>query len=498
MRRVGRVTASGRRGPARRLGVLMWCGLLALVLTACTDAPSPAPAADPGATEAVPEIPQVDESADVTRPGPDGRSTPAASPSARPAPGEHVLVDLEGPITDRDATDVVLRTPQGMEVDRFRLPAAVDVHSQTDGRWALIETSDGRWGLLDAHGPSLSVVPFDAARPTGDPVIFGSLAWWDDPDDPWLLRLDSGEVRRLGDLVDEPASAVAVATDGEQVLLDGARTAVLDTGSWRVTPTVQTDRLAMADDGTVATVTTQDGQVILAVQAPGTDGRDLAILPGVGTPVPLPDGRVAVLGDSSVLVTPEGTASALPPVVVEGRAVASGDGRAVLAATAEGLVLVDTEAGSVTSAPGTAGLEPVDRPWGRWMWALSGSDQPGVAVVDVETGQTHVALDDVVTAALTSTGVAGEAAVVSTGESGSDAVLVLADGTATPLQSEGDVIRAVLSPDGATIAVAVVREGGRAVLVDRVDELLAGATGSTATIETGRQPAWLRTGQAGG
>jgi hypothetical protein len=439
-----------------------------------------------GAPQPVPTIPEVAGApSDAPMPAP-----PTDPPAPRPRPGQHVLAALEGPLTDREATDVVLRTERGVELDRFRLAGARDLVAAPGGRWALVPTGGGGWALLDGRDARLTLLTFVGDPPVGTPRIRGALAWWDDPEAPWLLRLDDGVARPMREVHDQPGVAVVgVSADGSRVLLRGSTTVVADTATGEVRDTVQTDRIAMGPDGSVAAVTSRDGQVLLVVQQPGADPRELAILADLGTPVPLADGRVAVLGATSAVADLSGAVTALPPVAgITGAPLASTDGRIVLVPTGQGLVVVDVTAGTVEPVTGTAGFTPVDHPTAGWLWAL-GEDGSGAVVVEVATGTATRLQEGIPAGPVSSITADGGVLAIGGDGDGRQAVVVRADGTAGPAVADADMAEVALHPGGSGAATAVVRDGVGTLLVGDVQA-------PSTTIDTGRSPVWLRTDAA--
>jgi hypothetical protein len=461
--------------------------LLALVasLAACTGAPpAPAPSSQPTSAAPVPSIPEPAEQPSAT-PASEG----AAVPAVRPRPGPHVLVHLEGPVQDAAATDVVLRTPRGVELDRFRLAGATSVHAGVDGRWAVVGTADGGWAVLDGATTTLTLLAFGDDAPTGTPRVRGALAWWQQPDATWVVRLDTATPERLDERLGTPVEVLDVSADGAVALLDAGGPRVLDTAAGEVVPVEGADEVGLGADGTVAAVGRRGDVALLTTRSPAGELRELALLPGVGVPVPLPDGGVAVLGTPGTVVGDDGVGRPLPDVpAVAGAPVVAADGRVVLAAAAAGLVVVDVGAGTAEVLPGTAGFAPLELPAGAALWAAPEAGGPGLVAVDAAAGTARRLLEEVAAGPIASSTADGAVVALATGTTAESWVTARPDGTVEVVDpgEGGRVVGVALHPSGEATTVAVVRDGGTALLLGNPD-----VPGTE--LPDARQPAWLRT-----
>ncbi|MGI9018061.1 MAG: hypothetical protein ACR2HR_13310 [Euzebya sp.] len=438
---------------------------------------------DPGASAGAPEIPVAGESA---APQPGASDDPVVPPTPRPRAGRFVLVDLEGASTDRDATDVVLRTERGLELDRFRLPGAIGLFAEPGGRWALIRTLDGQWAKLDGVAGTLSLVSFAEDAPTTPPRLQGPIAYWTDSETPWLLRLDGGDPTDLRGLVGGEVQVDTVSADGQYVLLRGDGTFLLDTISLESRRPDPDSRLTLGVDGTVATVFARDGTAVLTVErADGGDRRDLAELAALGLPVPLPDGRVLVIGGTSTVVSADGSRTDLPDIPSPaGTPVVLGLGGTVVLPVAAGLAVINTNTSTVDVIADSQGFTLAAEPLASWGWAASDDpDAPGLIVINGGDGTATRLLVDVPTGPVTSMSTDGFRVVVASGEG---VLAVSADGIVLP-PAPGAVISAVMHPTD-PLAAATVVDGALSTL--QVGEL----GGPVIEIAGGRNPAWLKTG----
>ncbi|WP_370326649.1 hypothetical protein [Euzebya sp.] len=488
------VVASPSAGAAHRAGVVAeravraGCGLVALtlllLLAACTGPEDAVVTATEGAAgaEPAPEIPRAEA------PTPVAPASPGA-PAPLPRPGAHVLVDREGPVTATDATDVVLRTERGVELDRFRLPGAIAVHAEPGGRWALVETLGSDWALFDATTTSLRLLSFAGDAPRSDPVVVGPLAWWNAEGGAWLVRMDGGEPLGLADRLGEDAEVVSATADGGHVLVAADDLHVIDTATGDDRRLAPDRRWGFGAHGVLADVMVDADRILLSVEeVDGSDRRERALLAQPGTPIPLPDGRVLVAGSPSVLVATDGTVTELPAIDVQGATTVVGaGGQVVLVAHEEGWQVVDVAAGTVEPVEPTAGARPVHHPLPDWIWGVPADQAGGVVVLDAVSGEARTLLAHTPVEEISHVASDGAAVVVRTGD-GMPAVL-RADGTTAPLDDVAGLQDVVLHPDGDAAALAVDGDGGHPLLVGPLDG------SDRVEVPTGRSPVWVATGR---
>ncbi len=459
--------------------------LLLSLVSACTTGTADPAASEAAAVDTVPVIPGVTEAAPV--PSPSAVAT-VAPPVPRPRAGDHILVDLEGRVTNRDAADVVVRTERGVELDRYRLAGAIEVHAEPGGRWALVDGLEGKWAVLDGVSGTLTLLPFQGQAPQGAPGIQGPVAWWNDRERPWLSRLDGSDPIDLAERLGEAVQVQSVTADGSHALATGSRTYIIDTVSGDSRAIEQTSFVSLAPDGRVLAVTPGAGSALLTVEdVDGGGRRELALLARPGHPIPLADGRVLVAGQSSAIVGDDGTQTAVPPILgVESAPIVSSGGRVVVVPTAEGLTLVDLAEGTVSVIADTVGHTP-PMGGGRWLWSVSADPSaPGALVIDTETATVVPLLPDTPTSEIGSVTLDGSLAAVLTGPGGSDAVILGVDGGTQPVVGDARVVDVALHPLGTFSAAALVVDTTRLLLVREGPD-------QEAQIDTGRSPVWLRT-----
>jgi hypothetical protein len=447
----------------------------------------------------VPEVPDVDDDPiDGEGDGPD-------APLLTPRQGPTVLLHLDAPLADRDASDVVVRTEAGLVVERFRLPGATAIHAVDGGRWALVATASGQWARYDAQAGTLSLLTFTTAPPTGAPTLDGSVALWADPAAPWAVDLAVGTPVSLVGQLDVETALLDATPSGSHLLVRAGRDHVVDlhAGSARTLPG-QTS-VTMSADGTM-----------LGSIAPGATGLDVHVeridgsgrrLVGVvestdavavapdddGTvAVPLPGDRILVLGVRSGVMEASGELLEMSPVPGVRQVVVTADSSRVLAATDGGLVLVDTAGRTVTPIANTAGyvLVPPGSPPSAtstsWGWSTA-SDQPGAVGVSLADGASIELLQDSPTAGITSVSDDGRTALAQTG---AGVRYLDVDGSVEDLQQVGGRVDAVaLHPTGGLLAAERISATAQEVVIRRADQLDDDATAGFA----GHSPVWLRT-----
>ncbi len=486
----------GGRGPTVRA----LCLLLAVLtlLAACSGGddeadPSPSAAeAEPVTPTDVPDVPVPTEPARATDAPDDGGgedTTPAAS--RPPRPGEVVLVHLEGPLDNREATDLVVRDAEGGEIDRFRLPGAVGVWAGPGAGHALIRLLPTGWARYDAADGVLSLVSFpvdvpDAVARPGRGLADSTVLWT--PESVrWLLNLDGGPPVDVADQVAE-AELVQLATNGSAALLqDAAGPLVLDTAHGEVR---RLEGLAhLSDDGQRIglSVPAEGGREVVVEDVDGGNRQVLGPTTTIGPVVPLPDGRVLLLGTAPAIMDAAGEATPLEPSAPIGVPVRlSADGTRALASGGGGLALVDLGAGSATSLAGTQGWEPLA--WGPTghLWAHGGDEaDPGLLVVP-PGGEPVRLLDGQDVEAITS--VSGDGARVTVAipvAGGRTSWVVDADGTVTPVL-ESARSEAAVHPSGTVVAVAGSVGSERTLAIGPLG-------GAVVEVDTGRNPVWLDT-----
>lgn len=467
--------------------------VLLLLISACSNAGEPPADASEDATEAAiePTSPAATAPPGIASAAPGVADDPNAPLGPRPRPqfGPVVLATIEGPTTDRAATDVVLRGTDGQSLDAFRLPGAARLHGMSGGRWALVQTFDDRWALLDVAVPRLTLLTFPGPAPTTDPQISGRLAYWPDPENPWIMRLDDGSLYDLLALTGEVVEVTDHTPDGSVVLLGGSIPRLLDTGSGAVRELPDAP-LSMAADGTILWVERAADRIVLRTQAAdGSGTTEQAELPALGTPVSLPAGRVFVAGPAGSLVEEDGTVTPSAGTgSVRGRPRLLDGGGRLLVPVDAGLTVVDIAQGIASLVPGSAGFEIVDDDATAVVWAVSSDpQQPGVIAIDSATGQATAMLQDTPTTSVGSIEDDGGRAVVTVGPEGHQAVIASADGSVeNPLgDGSGDIVTVALNPEEPDHAVGLIVGTSRSVL-------LASATGET-TLPDAWTPLWLRT-----
>lgn len=477
------------RSPRRPLLALL-AAVLAIALAACT------PGADAPLVDDTEVVVVQDAGADRDPPAiptpadpPTGGGVPPSTEggAGRPERGPVVLVHLEGPTTDLEATDLVVRTERGEEIDRFRVAGAIEVHAASGGRHALIRTSDGRWARYDAVRSGLSLLTFDGPAPAGPPRVAGPTAWWGDPERPWVVRLDTGRTTSLADLVDITSPTIQATADGAHLLVRATRDHLVTTadGTVRTLPGQTTVTLAADGSGLASTAPGVAGSDVYVEALDGGGRRLVGTVSGEGHPVLLPDGRVLVLGPDSSLIGTDGSQADLPPAAGVTECDVALDGLRVLCATAAQLVLVDAAAVSITPIGGSTGMTlAADQAPADVLWAISTDPAaPGVVAVDATDGSITALLPDLPTTALIGLAADATTALLRVGPSGEDVAVVALDGR-TEITPAGP--GASLHPDGASLAVGVLDGTSRTLR-------LTGPGGPPVELPTGRAPAWLRT-----
>lgn len=406
----------------------------------------------------------------------------------RATPEEVVLVHLEGSLTDREATDVVMRNPDGAEVERFRVPGAVGIWASPGAGYALVHTLPGGWARFDATTRTLALVAFpgDVPGPTiqAGTGVAGPTALWDPLDARVLLRMDTGTVTALP--TDASGAAVrSLSPDGGVAVLDDGDTISLLTTSPVELRTVGPDPVGISANNLLVArpgAEVPGGTEVLVEGLDGSDRRVLGVAPGPFSPIPLVDGRVLLAGPSPALMAADGVPLPLAPAIPIRPPITMAAGTVGLATTDDGLAVVDVNARTITALPETAGWASIPFGSNRKLWALSlDPGEPGALVVDPVTGVTTRFLQDVATQRFLSVSADGSRATVLT----EDGTAVLdVDGTTTLLTAESGRVEAYLHPDGVRLAEAVVGPGERSLR-------LSDGVGEPAVIETGRNPVWL-------
>ncbi len=474
-----------------------------VLLAACTGDPDPAPSASDDTALSGPGAPEVPV---ATEPGPQGLPTPEnpdpvdmADEMAPPAPGDTVLVHLEGPLGNREATDVVVRTEDGEEVERFRLPGAVGMWAAPGASHALIRTLPDGFARYDAVSGQLSLISFGMDDPPSPSVapgdgIHGPTVLWEPDDLTTMLRLDSGTVTPMEDLVAPGSSVVASSRSGSVVLLDVPNGfAVLQTRTAEVRP-LDAVAVALSESGlTVASVGPPPDRQVVVEAVDGSTRRVVGTLEQPALPHPLEDGRVLLLGQAPGVMGVDGTVTPLEPSVPLTTPIrSSADASTAIAVSGDALAVVDLIAGTATVIPDSTGYEPLLLGPASVLWAtgVDGTVTGGLVVDPATRGVTRV-LDDLAVQGVDSSSADGRAITVSvTTDNGTTSRLVLADGTSMPLLDGADRAAGVVHPSGREVAVAVLTGDDRRLVIGLVDD---GAMSPIAEVPTGRNPVWLST-----
>lgn len=485
-------------GTGRRMMAALLMVLCLVAATACGDDAAPTP--EVTSTEGglgVPDLPVPTEpTGPTTGLEPDASEAPAVtSPMAQAGPT--VLLHLEGPIANREATDVVIRNDEGEEVDRFRLPGAIGVAAAPGASHALIQTLPGGFARYDATTNTLALVGFPGAVPTGLPEPGAGLgrlaALWGAEDLTTLLRLDTGDVVDLsaGEL-GEGAAILQQSADGEHLLVTtGAGLAVFRPADGSVRALDGIGAALSSDGALLATVTAPDPDRVVTVGSPdGSDQRVVGTIDQAAVPYPLPDGRVLVAGQTPSLLGPDLPETPLEGAVPIGRPIrVSVDGRWALATAGESLALVDLTAGTVTPLPATEGFAPLTFGPAEVLWAVSTDPEaPGGLVVDPSSGAVVRFLDDTPVVGVESVSADGQRAAINVvGADDVTSVVVDVTGTVTPVLSSPDRTRSWVHPGGTVVASELAAGSDRTLVVGPLG-------GDVVEIETGRSPVWLSTG----
>lgn len=504
-----------RYSPGTRSWHVLVCLVLAgLLLAGCTSGePDPVASAPMTQTTVEESVPAISEATPPTARSevPEATSAPAPLPRL----SDYILVDIEGPVTDRDATDVVLRMQTGAEIDRFRFPGAVGIHAQAGGRRSLIRTTSNQWGVLDGAQAALSLVSFPGTPPATAPVMDGNIAYWTDGTTPWMLRLDGGIPVDLEVAVGGAVAVTAISPNGNYVALRGNTSRLLDTLSRETTQIEQGDFLAFSDTNLFQVVTRPDGIVLTRSNLDASGTEDLAVLPQGGQLVPLPDGRVVVLSGLVQIVGVDGAVSTVGSIpTVQGMPVLTPDGATLITATAEGIARIDLTAGptppaatadpaaeasdlppdlptpAIPTDPATTGYSLVVPSVLGTVWAAPDpntpdSDSPPAAPVLVLYPDGPRPLPD--------TGAPSR--ILSLDGDGSRGALRTEDGQVViaglddavqPVTADTPLITVELHPDGNLIAAYSLQGASSRVLV-------GDPAGVLSEILTGRSPTWLST-----
>lgn len=507
--------AEQRRGRAPVVVLL----LLMLLAAACSDdgGPDPTSSASAPAPGEVPDLPRVTE-------GPAQAASVAANPTPVPAqplprPGDHVLVHLQGPPTAIEATDLVVRTEDGREIERFRLPQAVRVWAATGARQALVSMLQGGWARFDATTMALTLFSFDGAAPLPNATanhVVGPTVIFDEGPSRWLLRLDSGLTVDLAAELGEDVTVLEIGEDGEHALLQGGDVQLLTTATGDVRELPGAAAHALGGDGILSLGLPGAGglRTLTTESVDGSGRRILAEVAGAVRPVALPGERVLLVGDESGIVEPDGSVTQVLgsgtiglPVVV------AADGSAVLATGGSGLVWVSltpdprptptatvattaSPAASPTAVPATVTARPLPDTANHMIVAEGGQSvfwasttdpqQPGVVRIDPATGAvTHLERERP-TIAVQSVTSDGSAITVGLGGDGPPVMLYRADGSSTPLLDGVSGASVLLHPGGEIAALSQGEGTTRSLLVGRID-------GRVVEVDDGRMPVWLRT-----
>ena len=473
------------------------------LLAACTGDPEPSPSASDEAADSGPGAPEVPI---ATEPAPQGLPTPAnpdpvdmLDEMEPPAPGNTVLVHLEGPLGNREATDVVVRTEEGEEVDRFRLPGAVGMWAAPGASEALIRTLPDGFARYDAVSGQLALVSFGMDDPPSPSVvpgdgIHGPTVLWEPDDLTTMLRLDSGTVTPMEDLVAPGSSVVASSRSGSVVLLDLPNGfAVLQTRTAEVRP-LDAVAVALSESGlTVASVGPPPDRQVVVEAVDGSTRRVVGTVEQPAVPHPLEDGRVLLLGQAPGIMGVDGTITPLEPSAPLMTPIrVSADGTTALAVSGDGLAIVDLTTGTATPVPDSTGYEPMRLGPGSVLWA-TGTDGtvPGGLVVDPATRNITRFLADLPVRSVDSLSADGRTITVTVAtDIGASSMLVRADGSSMPLLDGADRSTGSVHPGGEEIAVAVLTGDDRRLVVGLVAD---GVMSPIAEVPTGRDPVWLST-----
>lgn len=489
------VTARGRRGGQPVWSAVVLLVVLTLGLAACTDDGDPEattstdPAPPAAASTEVPDVP-VPTEPDRPAAGATAGDTEVDGTVGTIEPGDVVLLHLEGPLGDREATDVVIRDPAGAELERYRLPGAVSTWAAPGASHALIRLLPSGWARYDAADGTLSLLAFPGEPPEATirpgEGLGRSVGLFSPTLLEWAVPLGGGEPVRLSGAA-EGTTVIQQSADGTLALLDlGGDIGLLRTTSGEVE--TLPGPATMSDDGeqVVWTQPVDEGREVVVQGAEG-NRQVLGVTDLGGTPIPLPDGRVLLTGAAPSIMGLDGEVAPLDPAVpLSPPARVSTGGTHVLAGSGDGLALVDVGAASAVALEGTVGFLPLS--WGpaQRLWALSAdAAAPGGVVVDPSTGSVTPFLADTPTERITAvSGAAERVAVAVPGPEGRTTVLVDADGTVTPVL--GDRTEVALHPDGLTAALAATIGNDRRLVIGPL-------AGDVVEVDTGRSPVWLRT-----
>ncbi|HUG86616.1 MAG TPA: hypothetical protein VMM13_18755, partial [Euzebya sp.] len=353
-------------------------------------------------------------------------------------------------------------------------------------------TSTGQWARYDAISGELTVLTFEGDPPRRAPRVQGALAWWDEPERPWLVRLDTGRTRSLRDQMVEGGRVVAATPSGDHLLVAGDGDHVISTGDGAVRTLPPQSSVTLSTDGrrlaSIAPATA--GADVYLENIDGSARRLIATVPDDGLPVPLEDGRVLVLGTASRIIQTDGTLTDLPPVPGAARPVVAADGRRVMVLGEQGLVLVDPDAATADVLADSLGWSVYANGPRTVLWAVSEDPaQTGALVVDPATGAVERLLPDTPTGPFTAISEDGRTVLLAAGVGGVDQFILTADGE---VWTARDATDAALHPEATAVAAAVANDVTRTLLVGAPD-----AVGSVAQAEveiaTGRHPVWLMT-----
>lgn len=478
-------TAAEHRRPVFPL--LALAAMALVLLGACRDGePEPQTGATPTAQATTASEAALLAPTPTTVPEQSSATAPPAATDAVPQPGEAVAVHLSA--GHAGETELVVRTEQGVALERFRFAGARQLVAEPGGSHALVGATS--WAVYDAQTGDLGPLPLPGRVVTPEPgrTLRGEAALFaTESGTALLVHLPTRTVTDLTEF-DVPAEEVTLSGDGTLALVGG--TTVLDVALGEPVAIPGTaERLSLASDGSAVVVTRPASSVGATAEAPPTTTTVEVITPtgevllsddvaGLEVAVALPGARALVRGEESFVLALDGRSQALDlPSGLDGTVEPVSAGT-VLALTRDGgWHMIDLAGAAPVALPSTSGLRPHGGSDAGW-WFAGPDANPRYVTAAGEV------VDPGLPAAAGLRSLSADGALA-TAATENQAWVVTATGML--LDTDGDIVDAVVSPDGRAVVLVELRDDLPQVLLGSVvDDRVA-----SAPLQQGSQPAWL-------